>query len=186
MKLRSVPAKTGAKFNASKIIQHNSNKQPSLFARKNRYRQMSNEITLRVAAKGLVVGPDGRVLILREARTYEDGTNHGRYHFPGGRLNLGEKYKSGLQRELIEETGLKVEVGNPIFVGEWFPEIKGVKHQIVAIFSVCYADKAQINLSVEHDRAEWIDPKTRGNFDIMDPDWEVIDKYNELKGKGLV
>ena len=35
---------------------------------------------LRVAAKALIVDENGRLLILREASTYDEGTNHGKYH----------------------------------------------------------------------------------------------------------
>ena len=40
----------------------------------------------RVAMKAVIV-KDGKVLLLREAKTYKDGTNIGRFHMPGGRLD---------------------------------------------------------------------------------------------------
>lgn len=137
---------------------------------------MSN-IVLRVAAKALVINDEGKVLILREASTYQDGTQIGRYGLPGGRIDVGEAFLDGLKRECREETGLAVEPLYPLFVGEWRPIIKGTPHQIVAIFMACKAHSANVRLSDEHDQALWIDPKNRADYDIMDPDWEVIDAY---------
>lgn len=39
---------------------------------------------LRVAAKALIVNDDGQLLVLREADTYEEGTNIGRWSIPVG------------------------------------------------------------------------------------------------------
>lgn len=135
------------------------------------------DIVLRVAAKALIVNQAGEVLILREASTYSDGTQIGRYGLPGGRLDIGESFEDGLRREALEETGLEVEPLRPVFVGEWRPEIKGIPHQIIAVFVVCNAKTTDIILSDEHDSYEWIMPDTRAQYDIMDPDWEVIDAY---------
>lgn len=38
-----------------------------------------------VAAKAVVQNEEGKVLILREATTYEESTNVGKYDIPGGR-----------------------------------------------------------------------------------------------------
>ncbi len=135
------------------------------------------DIVLRVAAKALIVNGSGEVLILREASSYGDGTQIGRYGLPGGRLGIGESFEEGLRREALEETGLEVVPQHPIFVGEWRPEIKGVPHQIVAIFVVCKSKSTDVALSDEHDSHEWIKPEQRADYDIMDPDWEVIDAY---------
>ncbi len=75
-----------------------------------------NDIVQRIAIKAVIV-KDKKVLVLREAVTYKEGTNHGRYHFPGGRLNIGEPFLQGLKREVREETGLEITIKNPLFVG---------------------------------------------------------------------
>lgn len=71
------------------------------------------QIVQRIATKALIVNYKGQMLILREASTYEEGTNVGRYHMPGGRLNPGEAFLEGLKREVDEETGLQIEIGEP-------------------------------------------------------------------------
>lgn len=134
-------------------------------------------ITQRIAMKALIVNDEGQVLILREATTYDEGTNTGRYHLPGGRLNPGEPYLDGLNREVMEETGLTVSVERPLYVGEWFPVIKGVSNQIVAVFFVCKATGGEVRLSDEHDNFEWINPQDVEKFDFMPPDDDVIRTY---------
>ncbi len=64
---------------------------------------------LRVAAKSLIINDQGQVLIVREASTYGDGTQIGRFGLPGGRIDLGESFEDGLRREAKEETGLDIE-----------------------------------------------------------------------------
>lgn len=138
-----------------------------------------SEILQRVAMKAVIVNK-GRVLILREARTYDEGTQSGRYHLPGGRLEAGEKFEEGLRREVKEETGLAIDIEYPVLVGEWFPMIKGVKNQIIGIYLACKSKTTDVVLSNEHDKFEWISPSDRVKYDIMDPEGNVIDRYAEL------
>lgn len=77
-------------------------------------------IIMQLAAKAVIVNGDGQVLILREApaATYSTNTKSGRYQLPGGRIKPGEKFEDGLLREVLEETGLAIEIGKPLLVGE--------------------------------------------------------------------
>jgi 8-oxo-dGTP pyrophosphatase MutT (NUDIX family) len=140
----------------------------------------NQQIIQRIATKALIVNKEGQVLILREASTYEEGTNVGKYHFPGGRLNPGEPFLNGLKREVDEETGLEIEIGQPLYIGEWWPVIKGVPNQIVAIFFVCKAKTESVRLSDEHDDFQWINPAESKNYNLMPPDNSVIETYLEL------
>lgn len=135
------------------------------------------QIVQRIATKAVIVNDKGQILILREADTYEEGTNIGKYHMPGGRLNPGEAFLDGLAREVDEETGLKIEVGKPIFIGEWWPVIKGVKNQIVEIFFVCKLSAGHVRLSQEHDDYKWIEPASYSQYNVMNPEDRVIEEY---------
>ncbi|MBL8714854.1 MAG: NUDIX domain-containing protein [Myxococcales bacterium] len=61
----------------------------------------------RVAASAVVVGPDGRVVLVRRATP----PNAGSYSLPGGKVRFGERIVDAVAREIREETGLVVEVG---------------------------------------------------------------------------
>lgn len=144
-----------------------------------------NEITLKVAAKAVIINKRAKILLLREANTYEEGTNIGRYQIPGGRLDPGESYNEGLKREAKEETGLDVEPLYPLYVGEWKPTIKDKPHHIVAIFTVCKATSEKITLSEEHDKYFWIGPDELSDYDITEPDDEVLQRFWSWNKDGL-
>lgn len=134
---------------------------------------------MQVAAKAIIINGAGQVLVLRESAAHATNTRAGYYQLPGGRLEPGEGFAAGLQREVQEETGLTVDALEPFEVGEWYPVIQGVPHQIVAIFMLCSArgDTQAVTLSQEHDAYMWVDASNRGQCNLMTPDDSVIDKY---------
>jgi ADP-ribose pyrophosphatase YjhB (NUDIX family) len=142
---------------------------------------MSTEqnIVQRIATKAFIVNNRGEILLLREASTYQEGTNIGYYGLPGGRLNPGESYIDGLRREVSEECGLQIEIGKPISVGEWRPVIQGVPHHIVAIFFVCKPLSDKITLSEEHDKYVWVLPQDRAQYALMSAEEPVFTAYLE-------
>jgi 8-oxo-dGTP diphosphatase len=136
------------------------------------------KIVLQVAIKAVIV-KDGKVLILREAAKHNTNTHIGRYQMPGGRVEPGEVFSKALDREIFEETKLRVKQLDPILVGEWRPVIKGVPHQIVGMFIVCEAKTFKIELSEEHDAFEWINPKDYERYNILPPDCQAVARYAE-------
>ena len=62
----------------------------------------------RVAAYGLCVDPQGRVLLTRAAPSL---SLRGRWFLPGGGVDHGEHPTDALHREMEEETGLTVVLG---------------------------------------------------------------------------
>src|SRR5262245_42920607 len=55
-----------------------------------------------VSVAGVVVREDGRVLVIKRA-------DNGAWEAPGGVLELDERPEEGACREVLEETGIKVE-----------------------------------------------------------------------------
>ena len=137
-----------------------------------------NNIVQRIATKALIINEKSEILILREASSYEEGVRGGRYQLPGGRLNPGEAFLDGLKREVNEETGLKIDIGKPIYVGEWRPIIKGVQNQIVAIYFICKAITTKVRLSNEHDDFKWVLQKDINKFDVVPPEDKLIQEFN--------
>jgi 8-oxo-dGTP diphosphatase len=65
-----------------------------------------------VAAVGAIAVRDGALLLIRRGHA----PSRGRWSLPGGRVEPGETAREALVREVAEETGLVVEVGE--LVGE--------------------------------------------------------------------
>lgn len=119
-----------------------------------------------VAAKAFIHF-DGKILILRESNQYIEGTNTGFFDVVGGRITPGERVDESLTREVKEETGLLVKIGQPFFVSEWRPVVKGEPWHVVGIFFRCSAVSNEILLSNDHDEYRWIEPINFKNEDLI-------------------
>jgi 8-oxo-dGTP diphosphatase len=75
-----------------------------------------------IVGVGAVVVDGDRALIVRRATE----PLKGQWSIPGGMLELGEKLRDGLAREVQEETGLEVKVGDVLDVFDSiFPDAEG-------------------------------------------------------------
>ncbi|HHH29851.1 MAG TPA: NUDIX domain-containing protein [Polyangiaceae bacterium] len=77
-----------------------------------------------LAVGGVVFDREGRVCVIRRGQP----PMAGRWSLPGGRVELGERLEDALRRELLEETGLEVEVGELV---EAVEILDGDRHFVV-------------------------------------------------------
>ena len=63
---------------------------------------------------GAVVIKDGGVLMVKRAAR----PNKNLWAIPGGMLELGETLQEGAQREIYEETGIRIKAGKPVYTFE--------------------------------------------------------------------
>lgn len=117
---------------------------------------MSQGTKLFVAVKAIIVNERREVLLLREASTYLDGTNVGRYDLPGGRIDTSEALEEALAREVMEETGLRVTTSELIDVHDTFNEKGGEVWHIVRLFYRVSCSEGEVILSKDHDAYQWL------------------------------
>jgi 8-oxo-dGTP diphosphatase len=88
---------------------------------------------------------------------------NGTLDLPGGRVEKGETIRAALQREIKEETNLKVEIHDP--VEEW-SFYKTPNHLIKGITMDCAYIEGQVKLCGEHKSYFWaaIDSMSHLNF----------------------
>ena len=110
--------------------------------------------TLCDGVKGIVRKNDHILVLVKPDDTLD---------LPGGRVEYGETVKSALQREIDEETGLKVEINDP--VEEW-SFYKTPNHLIKGITIDCDYVEGKVKLCGEHKSYFWaaIDSIKRLNF----------------------
>ncbi|MFJ8668552.1 NUDIX hydrolase [Streptomyces sp. NPDC093600] len=96
-----------------------------------------------VSVAGVVVREDGRILAIRRA-------DNGTWEPPGGVLELDERPEQGTAREVLEETGLCVEVERLTGV------YKNMTRGVVALVFRCRPVGGQESTSVESTAVEWL------------------------------
>ena len=62
-----------------------------------------------IATLGYVMSPDGREVLMIHRNKRPDDIHFGKYNGLGGRLEAGETVVAGMRREILEESGLRVE-----------------------------------------------------------------------------
>ena len=86
---------------------------------------MPNDASLPISVKG-VLGPPGQVVLLRNERA--------EWELPGGRLEVGDTtLETALEREVLEELGLEIAVGD--IVGAWRYEPVPNRHVLVVTYT---------------------------------------------------
>lgn len=96
----------------------------------------------------------------------------GVYELPGGHIDFGEDLVAGLKREIKEEFGMDIEVGDPFAAFTYLNEIKG-SHSVEVIFFAQFKDPIEnIKLNLEdHSEYLWVNKN------------EIDKAINSLKGE---
>lgn len=83
-----------------------------------------------------IIENEGKLLLIKRAS--DDSYNPGLWEFPGGKLDEGQDLTSALKREVLEETGLRVEPTSPLVYADSFIIEQGKYHGLpyVVLFGV--------------------------------------------------
>jgi mutator protein MutT len=127
-----------------------------------------------IVGVGAVIVDDGKVVLIR--RRYEPLKGH--WSLPGGMVEVGETLQAALAREMLEETGLVVEVGPVIEVFDRITrdEQRRVRYHFVLIDYLCRPVSGELRAGSDVDAAIWVDPRQLGEYGLTEKATSVIDR----------
>ena len=130
--------------------------------------------TLRVACA--LVERGGRLLSVQRSATMSLPL---KWEFPGGKIEPGESPAGCLRRELLEELGVEVEVGDPLPVfAHDYPAFSVILHPWR-----CRIAAGEVTLH-EHADARWLTPRELLSVDWAAADLPVLEAWRALHGTG--
>ncbi|MBN2452891.1 MAG: (deoxy)nucleoside triphosphate pyrophosphohydrolase [Candidatus Omnitrophica bacterium] len=115
-----------------------------------------------------VIEKDGKILIAKRRK----GDRHGgRWEFPGGKLNTGESPEDCLRREIKEELGVDIEIGE--FVCK-----SAFRYMLVPLELLVYRARhiSGTFRPLDHDELKWVYPSELKAYDFVKADEKVVDK----------
>ena len=114
-----------------------------------------------------VIKKDDKYLVARRASHKQHA---GKWEFPGGKIELGETPEIALERELLEELGVKTKIGQ--FVKSAVCDIGGLVIELMAYEVDLISD--DFNLS-DHDKIAWVTVAEMKTYTMSQADLFIID-----------
>ena len=132
---------------------------------------MAKEELFHVGQKAFI-NRDNKILVLHD---YGVGLD-----FPGGRIQENEKdFTEALKREVREETGLEIKVGDPFVIWDnIFPEnhrLAGI-HVFLIGFKCKYLS-GEVKISDEHDNFRWVSKDNYKEVNDRSNYFQPLEKY---------
>jgi len=127
---------------------------------------------------GAVIVAEGKVLIVK--RKYDPLA--GQWSLPGGGVELGETLEDSIRREMLEETGLEIEVGPVIEVFDRITrdEQGEVRYHFVLVDYLCWPIGGELVAGSDVADAKFVDPSELPQFNLTRKANEVIERALEL------
>jgi len=109
------------------------------------------------------------------------------FEIPGGHIDYGEDIVEGLKREVLEETGMHISVGDPFAVFTYINEIKG-SHSVEAVYFARFSDPLeQITLNPDdHSEYRWIAEADLSDPELRSDNVSDVELNNVRKGLELL
>lgn len=120
---------------------------------------------------GVAVIDQGRLLLVKRGRD----PGKGLWAVPGGKVRRGEPITEAARREVLEETGLVVEIGEVIWVGEHLTE----QHHIVLIDFLGTVIGGTLEAADDAEEARWVELAAAEEYPLTPTMFELVE---ELRG----
>src|SRR5918994_6776712 len=113
---------------------------------------------------GAVIVDSGKVLIVK--RKYDPLA--GQWSIPGGAVELGETLEASVTREMLEETGLEIEVGPVIEVFDRITrdEQGSVRYHFVLVDYLCWPAGGELLAGSDVADARFVEPAELGPYHL--------------------
>ena len=123
--------------------------------------------------RGIVKNSEGKILVLR--RHPKSKTNPHRWELPGGKIEKCEYFDEALVREIKEETGLNVKVG------DFCEAVQDDYTHKRTVQLIMYAKDitGEVKISDEHDDWMWASLDEINSLEITSSLEKIIKKRNE-------
>lgn len=98
-----------------------------------------------------------------------------KWEFPGGKLETGESAEECLQRELMEELGVTIAVGQPL--SQQTHSYDSFTVTLYPFFATILSGRITLH---EHAAILWLPPEELQTLDWAEADWPVLKEYARL------
>ncbi|MFH1287001.1 MAG: NUDIX domain-containing protein [Candidatus Magasanikbacteria bacterium] len=142
-----------------------------------------------IAKDKLVFRPAGYAIIINNGKVLLCNTKStGKYWFPGGGVDLGEKLEDAIKREVREETGIEIEVEKFLKFQEvfFYYEPLDEAYQNLSFFYLCKAvttkllDDDKVDQEDESEKPRWIDLKSIKKEEMQTGSEEIFQLLGEF------
>ena len=116
-------------------------------------------------AVGAVVFKDNRILLVQRGKPPDENL----WAIPGGSVLLGETLKQAAEREIFEETGIRIKAGEPMFTFDIINQDETGRitcHYVVADLEAAYLS-GDIRAGDDAKQAGWISESRLKTLDVV-------------------
>jgi ADP-ribose pyrophosphatase len=124
------------------------------------------------AAVGAVVFKDNKVLLVRRGRP----PARGQWAIPGGNIKLGETLQEAAEREILEETGIIIRAGDPIYTFDAVLRDDNGKIQFHYVIVDLMADyvSGSPRPGDDADQVQWLDARALATLPVSPPTLKLL------------
>lgn len=133
----------------------------------------------KIAQKAIIIDGNNNVLLVRDPRMEEVV-----WEIPGGRMNVDEEPREAVAREIMEELGVVIEVGEVVHMEQFFHVSEG-KRAFVIVYKASLVDSSKLFSldNAEISEIAWVSQADLLNYPLFPEYKNALDYYFEKYAK---